>query len=193
VQPHARPDPARNPPRTRCSAAARAAPPCYGMPYAAVDKAPRKAPENPHLRRSPKRETAGQAPAPCTKCAPDRWSWWRAAPYSRPYGASMLTNLLLTIGMQIHRQSGRLLNVGRGRLMCPRNARETPANCRPSGSVPDDPVRRSSRATPHWTAVCRRARGSRSLQLESAVWRGPPVPQRVSATPTGTFLSRRHP
>ena len=63
VQPYAPAAPTRRPPPTCCSATARAAPPCHGMPYAALIRPREKHPRNPHLRRRPKRETAGQAPA----------------------------------------------------------------------------------------------------------------------------------
>jgi len=52
------------PPRTRSSAAARAAPPCHGMPCAALIRPREIHPRNSHLRRAPELETAGQAPAP---------------------------------------------------------------------------------------------------------------------------------
>ena len=51
-------------PRTRCSTAARAAPPCHGMPHAALIRPREIHPRNPQLRQAPERETAGQAPAP---------------------------------------------------------------------------------------------------------------------------------
>jgi hypothetical protein len=47
-----------SPPRTRCSPAARAAPPCHGMPCAALIRPRETHPRNPHLRRTPERETA---------------------------------------------------------------------------------------------------------------------------------------
>lgn len=64
VQPCAPAAPARSPPRTGCSAAARAAPPCHGMPCAVLIRPREIPPRNSHLRRAPERETASQAPVP---------------------------------------------------------------------------------------------------------------------------------
>jgi hypothetical protein len=57
-------------PRTRSSAATRAAPPCHGMPCAALTRPRETLPRNSHLRRPPEQKTAGQAPAPLHEVRP---------------------------------------------------------------------------------------------------------------------------
>jgi hypothetical protein len=54
----------RRPPWTPSSPAARAAPPCTPMPYAALIRPREIRPRNPPIRRPPEHETAGQGPAP---------------------------------------------------------------------------------------------------------------------------------
>jgi hypothetical protein len=64
VQPYATAAKPKDVQRNRRSPAARAAPPCTGVPYAALIRPREKHPRNSHLRRAPEQDTAGQTLAP---------------------------------------------------------------------------------------------------------------------------------